>query len=241
MSRTFASGLVFEMAGMLIAGMGLYKTGFITGASAPRLYIGIAILGYAIAIPLVLAGLHHAALFGFSEAVAKVSMFLPYGIEQIGCMFANASILLLLVRYGRLLPMQYALAAVGRSAFSNYIVTTLICQYIFRWGPWKLYGTLEYYQQIYVVIGVWAINILFSTLWLRLFAFGPLEWLWRSLTYWQRQPLFRDRRSEHGDHTRLAASAARGRRLPSELSPGQGADPALRRWEAIGQRMRDPA
>jgi uncharacterized protein len=56
-------------------------------------------------------------------------------------------------------------------------------------GPWKLYGALEYHQQIYTVLCVWAINVLASLLWLRFFAFGPLEWLWRSLTYWKRQPL----------------------------------------------------
>jgi uncharacterized protein len=81
-----------------------------------------------------------------------------------------------------------ALGAVGRTAFSNYIATSLLCQFVFTWGPWHLYGTLDYYQQIYVVAGVWTLNIVVSTLWLRSFAYGPLEWMWRSLTYWQVQP-----------------------------------------------------
>jgi uncharacterized protein len=57
------------------------------------------------------------------------------------------------------------------------------------WGPWKLYGKLEYYQLMYVVFGVWTFNLVFSSLWLKRFAFGPLEWLWRSLTYWTIQPM----------------------------------------------------
>jgi uncharacterized protein len=47
---------------------------------------------------------------------------------------------------------------------------------------------LEYYQQIYVIAGVWLLNIVTSMLWLRVFAYGPLEWAWRSLTYWKLQP-----------------------------------------------------
>jgi uncharacterized protein len=183
------SGWVIEVAGMLIAGMGLYKTGFLTGRLRAGAYLLVALLGYAITIPVVLIGLHHARLFGFSDAVTTLWMFLPYGVEQIACMLANASLVLLLVKRGWLLPVQHGLAAVGRMAFSNYILTSLLCQFLFRWGPWKLFGTLEYYQQIYVVAGVWAINIVFSLVWLRVFAFGPLEWIWRSLTYWRRQPL----------------------------------------------------
>jgi uncharacterized protein len=55
------------------------------------------------------------------------------------------------------------------------------------WGPWKLFGTLAYYQLMYGVFGVGAFNLVFSSVWLRYFEFGPFEWLWRSLTYWKAQ------------------------------------------------------
>jgi uncharacterized protein len=68
-------------------------------------------------------------------------------------------------------------------------MTSLLCQFIFVWGPWKLYGQLEYYQLNYVVAGIWALNLILSVLWLRVFAFGPAEWAWRSLTYLEPQPM----------------------------------------------------
>jgi len=185
----FRSGWVFEIAGILIAGMGLCKTGFLSAQLGSRTYLTVAAVGYAISIPIVLVGLEHSRRFGFSDAVTTVWMFLPYGIEQIAGMLANAAVLLLLVRHGVLMPLQHGLAAVGRMALSNYILTSLACQFLFKWGPWKLYGALEYHQQIYVVLCVWTINLLGSLTWLKFFAFGPLEWLWRSLTYWERQPL----------------------------------------------------
>jgi len=102
---------------------------------------------------------------------------------------ANVSILLLMVRSGWSRGIIGMVASVGRTAFSNYILTTIICRVLFAWGPWQLYGRLEYYQWYVIVAGVWAFNLIVSSLWLRIFAFGPLEWLWRSLTYWKRQPI----------------------------------------------------
>jgi len=40
---------------------------------------------------------------------------------------------------------------------------------------------------------VWLLILTLSPFWLRRFRFGPLEWVWRSLTYWKRQPFRRDR------------------------------------------------
>lgn len=184
-----SSGWVLEVLGIMIAGMGLYRIGFLSASLPSRVYLGTALAGYTVAISIVLIGLEHSRRFGFSDAVTTLWMFLPYGFQQIAGALANASVLLLLVRHGKFLPLQRGLAAVGRTALSNYIFTSLACQFLFKWGPWKLYGSLEYYQQIYVVIGVWVSNIILSLFWLRYFKFGPLEWLWRSLTYWHPQPM----------------------------------------------------
>lgn len=51
------------------------------------------------------------------------------------------------------------------------------------------YEKLEYYQYIYVVLAVWTVNLIISPIWLRAFEFGPVEWVWRSLTYWKLQPM----------------------------------------------------
>jgi uncharacterized protein len=56
-----------------------------------------------------------------------------------------------------------------------------------------LFGKLQYYQLFYVVAGVWLVQIIWSHTWLSYFRFGPLEWLWRSLTYWKRQPFKKEK------------------------------------------------
>jgi len=53
------------------------------------------------------------------------------------------------------------------------------------------YAELEFYQIYFVVLVIWAIQLIISPIWLKYFLFGPLEWLWRSLTYWKLQPMRR--------------------------------------------------
>jgi uncharacterized protein len=73
-------------------------------------------------------------------------------------------------------------------AFSNYILTSLICTTIFEGYGFGFFGKLQRYQLYGIVLAVWAVILIISPIWLRHFRFGPLEWAWRSLTYWKKQP-----------------------------------------------------
>ena len=82
------------------------------------------------------------------------------------------------------LPSATSAAWLFRMALS----TSLICTTIFEGYGFGLFGKLQRYQLYYVVAAVWLVILVISPIWLRHFRFGPLEWLWRSLTYWKRQP-----------------------------------------------------
>lgn len=187
----FTSGGILEIAGSMLLGMGLFKSGFLSGTCSRRVYVATAALGYSVTLPIVLVGISMARAEGFSMGAATRWLFLPYTLEVFAGAIANASVVMLIVRNGWLRPVTRLLANVGRTAFSNYILTSLLCQYLFAWGPWKLYGSIAYHQQLYVVAAVWLVNLVASALWLRAFAYGPLEWAWRSLVYWKRQPMLR--------------------------------------------------
>jgi uncharacterized protein len=90
-----------------------------------------------------------------------------------------------------LLPLTRRLAAVGRMAFSNYIMHTAICTTIFYGYGFGLFGKVDRVGQFAIVLIIWAFQLIVSPIWLRHFHFGPLEWLWRSLTYWQWEPFRR--------------------------------------------------
>jgi uncharacterized protein len=82
-------------------------------------------------------------------------------------------------------------APVGRMAFTNYIMHSLVCQFVFL-GPGLGYGGLlgTFYLTVFGIL-FYFLQILTSTLWLKYMNYGPAEWVWRSLTYWKVQPMLR--------------------------------------------------
>jgi uncharacterized protein len=72
-------------------------------------------------------------------------------------------------------------------AFSNYILETLICTTIFYGHGLGLYARLDRVELAVIMLAVWVVILLVSQVWMRNFYHGPLEWLWRSLTYTERQ------------------------------------------------------
>jgi uncharacterized protein len=178
-----------DALGMMLAGMGLYKLGFLTGQRSRAAYARTAALGFLIGVPLCLIGLWKSYLSGFDFVTVDQWLILPLYVEREANTLAIAAMIILAVKCGWFVPLQRALAAVGKTALSNYLLTSVICQFVFIWGPWPLYGKLEYYQLNFVVCGVWTFNLVASMLWLRTYQFGPFEWVWRSLTYIKAQPM----------------------------------------------------
>ena len=80
-------------------------------------------------------------------------------------------------------------APLGRMAFTNYVVQSVILGWIFYGYGLGFFGRMSAANCFVVVVLIYAAQIVFSIWWLRRFRFGPLEWLWRSLMYGHRQPL----------------------------------------------------
>jgi uncharacterized protein len=76
------------------------------------------------------------------------------------------------------------LAPFGRMALTNYLTHSLVLSTIFFGYGFGLYG-IPRFHQLGVVIAVVAVQIPLCHLWLKHFRYGPMEWLWRAITYWQ--------------------------------------------------------
>ncbi|MBO8156232.1 MAG: DUF418 domain-containing protein [Bacillaceae bacterium] len=72
---------------------------------------------------------------------------------------------------------------IGRLSLTNYIMQSVISFFLFYGPGLGLYGTVSPLESVGVVIGIYFFQVLFSKWWLTRFYFGPLEWVWRSLTY----------------------------------------------------------
>lgn len=84
-------------------------------------------------------------------------------------------------------------AAAGRMAFTNYIACSLIGTTLALGHGFALFGALTNLELMGVVAATWTAILIWSPLWLSAFRFGPLEWMWRSLTYGRLQPFRRGR------------------------------------------------
>lgn len=84
------------------------------------------------------------------------------------------------------------MAAVGRMSLSNYMAQSAIAAIIFYGIGFSQFNQLNRVELVAVMIAIWIVQIVISVFWMKRFQYGPLEWLWRSLTYWKPQPLWKN-------------------------------------------------
>jgi len=178
-----------DWAGMMLLGMALYKNGFLSGKLRTKTYVWAAVIGLGISWPVIFVGAWKVYSGHFDRVQADFWMFVPYGLGRVSGAIGTAAVILLLLRAGVFGWLMKKVAAVGQMALSNYLLTSISMKFLFVWGPWKWYGYIEYYKIYIVVLCMWIVNLTWSPIWLRYFRFGPMEWVWRSLTYWKRQPM----------------------------------------------------
>ena len=179
----------WRITAMMLLGMALYRTGFITGERDPAWYRRVAIIALPNGIALSAWGVHANFAHGWSF---EYSMFLG-GIHNywgsVPVALGYIALVMLAVQRGWLGRAQDRFAAVGRMAFTNYIAQSVICVLLFNMVG--LHGAVTRWQQALIVVGVWALQLWYSPLWLARFRYGPLEWLWRGATYGRVEPLRR--------------------------------------------------
>ena len=92
--------------------------------------------------------------------------------------------------------MLQSFAPYGRMALTNYILQSILGAYIFYgWGLGYLAQIPNRYTFL-MAFGVIALQMLISSWWLERFHYGPLEWVWRSLTHFKYYPLLKNKRVE---------------------------------------------
>ena len=191
--QTFVLLILFlwRASGLMLIGMALYKTGVLSASKSPAFYKKGWLIGWLIGFPIVIFGVYK----NFDADWAyEYSMFLGPQFNywgSLGVSFGYICAIMLFVQSPAGNWVKSRLAAVGQMAFTNYIAQSVICVFVF-WGiGLGLFGQLDRLSQFGVVLGIWVIQFLWSKPWLSKYRFGPLEWLWRSLTYGSIQPFKR--------------------------------------------------
>jgi uncharacterized protein len=179
---------VFDIGGMMLVGIGLFKWDVFSARLSFRAYALLALAGYGIGVPLAAYAVRHDISSGF-DPVTMAFGTVTHAIARLPVTLGHVAIVMLVWKAGLLRWATSPLAAVGQTAFSCYIIESLICTTVFYGHGFGLFAHLQRYQLYFVVAGVWVTLLIASPLWLSRFRFGPLEWVWRSLTYVRRQPM----------------------------------------------------
>jgi uncharacterized protein len=183
----FISG--WETLAYMLLGMAALKTGFLTGAWERRRYARVAFVTLGIGIPAyaVLGWLLYRSEFGVPDIFA-ISITATTLIRPLMILGYAALVILLTAGGGALVD---RIGAAGRTAFTNYLGTSLIMTTIFYGYGLGLYGQVER-PMLYLFVGaMWVVMLLWSKAWLDHFQYGPFEWLWRTLSRFELQPMRR--------------------------------------------------
>ena len=180
----------FETLPLMLLGMALYRMGLFSGGIASRTlklwgWLGLAVGG---ALTLWIALAAKAGGFTYYDTLAAFvgwshfpRLFMVLGLVSLLAVYAPVS--------GNWLSAR--VSAAGRAAFTNYLGTSLVMLLIFgNWGL-DLFGVLGRSELYLVAFAAWGVMMAWSKPWLDRYRYGPLEWLWRCLTYGRIFPLRR--------------------------------------------------
>ena len=172
---------VGETLPLMMIGMAMHKNGFITGnwEAADYRRWAMRLVPIGLLLTAALAAWMFAADF---DRVTSLAVFFFWGaIPRMMLTIGYAAVLIRLIGHYRHHPMLARVAAAGRSAFSNYLGTSIVMTTIFYGYGFGLFGDVGRVGGWVFVIGAWAVMLIWSKPWLMKFHYGPLEWLWRSL------------------------------------------------------------
>jgi uncharacterized protein len=174
------SGGCFKFLGIFLLGYYLASIEFFTQKpKSTALIIGTLIIGLAITISAKLLG-------GSSYGIPTLQDILYKTLSIVGQLVMSVSYIMAIIKIAQFsagIRLLKYLIPLGRTALSNYILQTVFMVFIFYSFGLGLYGKIGLMTTMVVSILIVLSQVILSNLWLKYFRFGPLEWLWRSLTY----------------------------------------------------------
>jgi uncharacterized protein len=172
----------FESLPLMLIGVALYRLGFFSGAFPRATLLRWGWIG------VILGGLAHLGIglavkaYGFSY-YATLAGFV--GWSTLPRLWMVLGLAALLVAYAPSATgwLGERVRAAGRAAFTNYLGTSVAMMFVFHGWALGLFGELNRPQLYIVVVLAWVGMLAWSKPWLDRHYYGPLEWLWRCLTY----------------------------------------------------------
>ena len=187
---------ILQVFSLMLLGMGLYKLGFLSNVidngsvRAPRysqkvyrfiayigVFVGVALSGWDLTM-------NYSHQWAAEFAIVKGAI-LSYIAAPI-MMIAYVSLLVLWSQNHFCFRLKGIIQSVGRMALSNYILQSVIGVGVFTGLGFGYFGEFNRMQLLLLAVIVCIGIAVFSTFWMKNFYYGPLEWLWRSVSKFQK-------------------------------------------------------
>ena len=181
---------VWDVLAFMFLGMAFFKTGMLLGQASAKVYWIMTIVGLGVGLWLSYIRFQPLVKYHYNGfEYNKHTWFELYTLSRLFRSFGILGVLLLLYKSGWFKWLFALMRPVGQMAFTNYLTQSLVSGIFFYGVGFGMFGKLQRVEVYCFVLAVWVVQIIWSHLWLRYFNFGPFEWLWRSLTYWKKQPM----------------------------------------------------
>jgi uncharacterized protein len=174
----------------MLLGMALFMTGGLQGRWSRPQYAWLLIGGYGLGVTVNALEAWAVVRSNYDPVVNTFNWLVSYELGRVPTTLGHIGLVMLIWKSGWFTSAMQRLAAVGRMAFTNYLLQSVIGLLLFTGVGLGLFGELARHELYYVVAGIWLLQLLWSPWWLARYHYGPFEWLWRALTYRER-PAFR--------------------------------------------------
>tara|TARA_B100000459_G_C8597802_1_gene210577 strand:- start:1480 stop:2793 length:1314 start_codon:yes stop_codon:yes gene_type:complete len=179
--------MMWDAIGMMLLGMATYRLGFLSAERSKACYLRLAGIGFSIGLLINGFELYQAIQSNYDVLVISGYFQGTYHLGRVSMAFGWLGLVMLVCQGGLWSSLRVRLAAVGRTALSNYLLHSLLCLILFTGAGFGLIGTFERWELYGIVMFIWLLQLFVSAWWLKRYAFGPAEWLWRTMTYGSKQ------------------------------------------------------
>ena len=178
---------LWDILSMMLIGIALFKWNILSAEKSFKFYGLMAVLGYLIGLSInyyetqsIMDG--NFSLLSFSKAN------ITYDLGRVPVAIGHVGAIMLFCKLPILRWLKSSLAAVGKMALTNYVMHSVIAMFIFTGVGFGLFGTFQRFELLYIVFAIWIFQLIASPIWLKYYQYGPLEWIWRNLSYLKKHP-----------------------------------------------------
>ena len=178
---------LWDVLSMMLLGIALFKWNILSAEKSYKFYGIMAALGYLIGLSINYYEIHsimegNFSLLSFSKAN------ITYDLGRVPVAIGHVGAIMLFCKLPILKWLKISLAAVGKMALTNYVMHSVFAMFIFTGAGFGLFGTFQRFELLYIVFVIWIFQLILSPIWLKYYQYGPLEWIWRNLSYLKKHP-----------------------------------------------------